>query len=238
MKKTAGVSLYHQIKSDLAKKIATMPNGAKIPTETELMGVYGVCRGTVRQAVADLVSEGRLYKIQGSGTYKGTARPQESYLVANTFTEQIRASGKEPGIDMISLETVKVCEHLAEVLEVADGTEVWCLSRRRLVDFEPCVYSRAYIRKEVLPELSENDLEMSLVAMFRDRFNKPVKECSITCRAASATREIGKIIDVPTKSPILYMENISKGDDQKPMFVDVSYFTDSYLLRFEPDTMN
>src|SRR5512136_809661 len=56
----------------------------KIPTEDELIEQFQISRNTVRQALAELVSEGIIYKIQGSGSFfAGTApaEPNRSYLI-------------------------------------------------------------------------------------------------------------------------------------------------------------
>lgn len=43
--------------------------GQKLPTENELIEQFEVSRSTVRQTLAKLVSEGIIYKIQGSGAF-------------------------------------------------------------------------------------------------------------------------------------------------------------------------
>jgi GntR family transcriptional regulator, arabinose operon transcriptional repressor len=56
----------------------------KIPTEDELIEQFQISRNTVRQALAELVNEGIIYKIQGSGSFlAGTApeEPNRSYLI-------------------------------------------------------------------------------------------------------------------------------------------------------------
>ena len=70
MQKIPGVSLYHQIKQDLRVKIEPLDPGTKIETEQQLSDHYGVSRGTIRQAINDLASEGLLQKVQGSGTFR------------------------------------------------------------------------------------------------------------------------------------------------------------------------
>lgn len=56
----------------------------QIPTEDELIAQFQVSRNTVRQALAELVNEGIIYKIQGSGSFfAGKTRNEQnrSYLI-------------------------------------------------------------------------------------------------------------------------------------------------------------
>jgi len=56
----------------------------KIPTEDDLIEQFQISRNTVRQALAELVNEGIIYKIQGSGSFfAGTAQEEQnrSYLI-------------------------------------------------------------------------------------------------------------------------------------------------------------
>lgn len=233
--KTPGVSLYHQIKEDLIKSIKAMPDGARIPTEYVLSSTYGVSRGTVRQAVSELVADGMLHKIQGSGTYKGTARPNAAYFFSQTFTEQILASGHEPGIADVALDLVPADHHIAEIMNIEEGRLVFRLSRTRLVDGEPIAYCCAYIRAEALPNLKASDLKMSLMRMFSEKFKMEIVNRQISCKAAISTRELSKRLKVAPKSPLLYMELKGCIDNFKPLFVDISYFCDTYSLKFNPE---
>jgi GntR family transcriptional regulator of arabinose operon len=56
----------------------------KIPTEDELIEQFQISRNTVRQALGELVKEGIIYKIQGSGSFfSGTTQEEQnrSYLI-------------------------------------------------------------------------------------------------------------------------------------------------------------
>ena len=62
--------------------------GTLLPTERELAERFAVSRTTVRQAIAELVVEGRLERTQGSGTY--VAEPKLIQLrQLSSFTEDI-----------------------------------------------------------------------------------------------------------------------------------------------------
>ncbi|MBE3577919.1 MAG: GntR family transcriptional regulator [Limnochordales bacterium] len=64
-------TLYERVKAHLRAAIAAgeyLP-GDRLPPETELMQQFGVSRNTVTRALNDLVGEGLLLRIRGSGTY-------------------------------------------------------------------------------------------------------------------------------------------------------------------------
>ena len=66
-----GIPLYYQIKSDLRTQIegGHLKPGDKLPSETELATLYNVSRMTLRQAITDLVEEGKLHRRRGVGTF-------------------------------------------------------------------------------------------------------------------------------------------------------------------------
>ncbi|MEV4568529.1 GntR family transcriptional regulator [Nonomuraea sp. NPDC049419] len=60
---------YATLADDLRQRIASgeYPPGGMIPSETALMQAYGVARGTVRQALAELEREGLVVSQMGRG---------------------------------------------------------------------------------------------------------------------------------------------------------------------------
>ncbi|WP_229680396.1 GntR family transcriptional regulator [Saccharopolyspora thermophila] len=64
-------TLWKQVADDVAADIAAgdLSPGARLPTELELAEIYGVARGTIRRAVADLVERGAVVVVHGRGTF-------------------------------------------------------------------------------------------------------------------------------------------------------------------------
>jgi GntR family transcriptional regulator len=59
---------YYTVKRQLLELTQTLAPGSPVPPERELAQQYGTSRTTVRQALAELVVEGRLLRMQGKGT--------------------------------------------------------------------------------------------------------------------------------------------------------------------------
>lgn len=76
---------YKFIKNNLQEKIISNHYSldSKIPSEMDLCKDYSVSRHTVRQAISELVNEGYLVKIHGSGTYVS-----DSYLNNTTIKDK------------------------------------------------------------------------------------------------------------------------------------------------------
>jgi DNA-binding GntR family transcriptional regulator len=68
------VPKYVQLAQVLRAQIddGTYQPGNPIPSEPRLVGEYEINRATVRKAIETLISEGRLYRARGLGTFVGT----------------------------------------------------------------------------------------------------------------------------------------------------------------------
>ena len=234
MQKIPGVSLYHQIKQDLRTKIEPLDPGTKIETEQQLSEFYGVSRGTIRQAISDLVGEGLLQKVQGSGTFRSSNDGVHiSYFLNRTFTQQLVERGQVPGIADIRLETVPVTTEIAQYLKIEQGTEVYRLSRVRLANGIPFGVGMAYIRKDMVPQLKEEDLEMSLVDMMETKFGFAFTNRHGYCYAVPASAELAAALSLRPSTPILKIDYIFCDRNGMPLMVDMMQLSGSFRLALD-----
>src|SRR5262245_62551455 len=68
---TRKIPLYYQLENILREKIVSgaYAAGSRLPTESELIRIYGVGRITVRQALTALAKEGLIERKRRRGTF-------------------------------------------------------------------------------------------------------------------------------------------------------------------------
>src|ERR1700756_6043117 len=108
---------YYAVKRHPLEFIGALEPGAAVPTERELALRMHTSRPTVRQALAELVVEGRLVRRQGSGTY--VAEPKITWpLYLASFTEQVMASGFTPSAEVLGTQRIAATADFSERLDL------------------------------------------------------------------------------------------------------------------------
>jgi len=143
---------YYPLKRHLTELASALPPGSAVPTERCLAAEFETSRTTVRQAVAELVVEGRLERVQGRGTF--VARPKVAQsLELTSYTRGMLAQGHAPASRLISMDEVRADPQMAVRLEVRTGARVLRVVRLRLVDGEPMAIERTYLAAARFPRL-------------------------------------------------------------------------------------
>ena len=69
---------YEQLKQSILQEIATLEPYQRMHSRPALCKKYNVARATVDKALSELVSEGKLYSVRGSGTYVAPSLPSSA----------------------------------------------------------------------------------------------------------------------------------------------------------------
>lgn len=130
--------------------------GDRLPSESELTQHYGVARMTVRQAIQELRTEGRVVAEHGRGVFVRTPAPVRR-LASDRFARQHRAAGQaaflaeaekagvRPTVDQIEVGRGLPATDVRERLRLAEGDEVVIRSRRYLADGRPIETAISYL---------------------------------------------------------------------------------------------
>ena len=160
MQKTNGIPLYIQIKEWLKAEIASgrISEGSRIPGEYDLSKNLNVSRGTVREAIRELIEEGALYTIHGRGTFVRESEPVS--WSANTIVS-VADSFDEANIQhstlLLDIQKELPEPAIAAQLHIEPQAEVIRLERLRFIKDEPVHLSRSFLPASIAERLLDLD---------------------------------------------------------------------------------
>ncbi|MFJ4650237.1 GntR family transcriptional regulator [Nocardia sp. NPDC088792] len=124
----------YRVRTELESLLAELHEGDQLPSERDLAVRCGVARETVRQALRELLVEGRIRR-KGRGTV--VSRPKMVQpLSLRSYTEGALKFGRTPGRLLVSWTDIPADADLARDLAVAPGDLVMHLERVLLADGE------------------------------------------------------------------------------------------------------
>ncbi|WP_243769982.1 GntR family transcriptional regulator [Amycolatopsis acidicola] len=207
---------YYAVKVRLLELIGELGEGATLPTERELSERYDVSRASIRQAVSELVLEGKLRRRQGSGTFVAPPKLVQR-LSLGSYTESLRQEGLEPARTLITLEHRPADPGLAGELQLVPGEDVIHLERVLLADGERIGLESTYLVSSRFPALMDVfDPEESLYACLRDQLGVVFEGAEERVETVLATPREALLIGTNPALPMLLVHRVSWEPGGKP----------------------
>ncbi|MFD3482536.1 GntR family transcriptional regulator [Streptomyces sp. NPDC058665] len=146
-------SRYLEIAEALRQSIldGEYPIGARLPSESDLAAHWSASRGTVRQAVGLLASEGLIGSRQGARRVVLRQERRHSFQQLNSFAQWARAMGSEVASRILTRTTRPATAEETARLGITPGSEVLDVLRLRHLDGEPVLVERTAYTDWVAP---------------------------------------------------------------------------------------
>ena len=200
---------YWGLKRHLLDLLSSMPPGSPIPTERSLAAEFDVSRTTVRQALAELTVEGRLLRVQGKGTFAAEPKVAQR-LQLSSYTEDMRAQGREPSSRLIEISEDPADIELARLLAIRAGAKVLRMHRLRLADNEPMAIETTHLPLSRFRGLRRYvSSGGSLYQVLRERFGVEMGHAEETIETALASPEEAELLGADVGLPMLLLSRHS-----------------------------
>jgi GntR family transcriptional regulator len=210
------VPKYYLAKIEIVGLIEALGEGATVPSERELAARFGIARETVRQALQELLVEGRVRRRHGRATVVAGPKIVQP-LSIESYTEGVRRQGRTPGRTLVALEPLPADETQAAHLEIEPGAELLHLERILLSDDEPMGLESTFLPATRFPRLrAEFDPGTSLYAYVRGTgvvFDRAVEHIETVL---ASPREAALLGTSPAL-PMLLLNRVSRDPDGRPI---------------------
>jgi GntR family transcriptional regulator len=176
--------MYRQISDDLRDQIesGSFANGARLPTEIELMDEYNASRNTVRDAIKLLAIQGLVETRAGQGTFVvEKINPYVTTLTGepgagvetDVYLAEVTASGRKPANSRPRVEIQAASAVVADALRIEEGEQVVSRHQERFIDGTPwslqtSFYPYSLVRRGATRLIEADDIEGGAVAYLAD----------------------------------------------------------------------
>jgi GntR family transcriptional regulator len=211
--------------------------GERLPSESAMAEICGVNRNTVRQAISELVTKGLISKKNGVGSFISARDPSSvKYILQNisSFTDDMLSMDITPQTKILAQKAVEADPQLAEKLMMGGDKRVILTKRLRLGNGVPLVIERSYLPYGEYKSLLGMKLTGSLYHILTENFGAELHRSIQTFKAVALSEEDAKLLDVPPKSPGIFLESIIY--DPKNIAVEVMHAHhrgDKYVFQVE-----
>jgi GntR family transcriptional regulator len=203
------------VRTGLDEILAALREGDAVPPERELAVRFGVARETVRQALHELLVEGRIER-RGRGTVVAAPKLVQP-LSLRSYTEGAAERGHVPGRLLVSWEDIEAGPELAAGLAITPGSTVMQLERVLLADGRRIGLESTYLAARRFRALRTTfDPTTSLYAAIRATgvvFGSATERIET---ALASPREAG-LLDTTTAMPMLLLHRRSLDPDGVPI---------------------
>jgi GntR family transcriptional regulator len=195
-----------------------IPPGTRIPSEEELVAAYGVSRGTVRNAIAQLEAEKLIETQHGVGSFVRAIHPNAMpfrFLKPDRFADDSKG---ERLYEVIAQERIPAPFDIAERLKLAPGSSVIHIARRRRVGGTAVSFSERYVHDAVLPSLVNEDLNAveSIHDLLVSASDYPLLKVEIEVEAHSMNDEEARLLDGEPGAPAIVVHRMTYTAPNRP----------------------
>ncbi|MEH6376128.1 GntR family transcriptional regulator [Streptomyces sp. KLMMK] len=207
---------YYAVKTHIAALLDELGEGGLLPTERELAVRFEVSRETVRQALRELLLEGRLRRM-GRGTVVAGPKMEQPLALAS-YTEGVRRQGRRPGRGLIGLDRLACSAALAPDLGVEPGAPVWHMERVLLADDERVGLESTYVAVGRVPRLDTDfEPDSSFYGYLREHLGVGFGDADERLETVLATPREALLIGTPPALPMLLIHRVSRDTEGRPL---------------------
>jgi GntR family transcriptional regulator len=231
------IPLYFQLRNILKSRVLSkeLKENQRFPSEKELCIQYNVSRSTVRQALAEMVREGLIYRDRGKGTFVTDGAGLKKLSLKGTV-ENLIAAGEGTWIKVIAYTKVSPPPNIVETFKPKADEKIYQLELIRFIPRGAFAYSFIYFPTGLGEMISSSELSETteIITFVEGKLKTTVHRANQTINVGFADKRVAEHLSVKPKAPLLIIERDYYGRSGLLLFASVTYCRpDFYKYKIE-----
>lgn len=233
--KSSPIPAYHQVTEDIIDRLASgeWRDGEKLPTEAVLTKEYGVCRVTLRKALAYLEDQKFIEIFQGKGIFV-TSSPKpfvEDLNFPSLYTSKY--SKKKNTARIIKMhELINPPPLVSEALQVKPEHPLVFFQRVFIREDIPIGLNSVWFPQDMVPDLLQKGLiHDSITQTLHQRYHYRVSCIENYIEAVSLNAREAKMLEAGYGAPALKIQSLHALQDKRPIQFSITIWLGD-LTRF------
>jgi len=231
------VPLYSQIRELLRLRIldGSYKSHQQMPSENEMVGLFGVSRITIRQALNDLQKEGLIFKIHGKGTFVSRPKAVQNLMRLEGLGEALAGAGHEIYSRVLEHHLVRASQHVAARLQIGEKEEVMEIRRIRCFDREPISLDVTYLPAALGRRIVREDLpRRDIFVILENDYGIALGNAELQIEAITADSALAGALNLQPGAALLRIERLTYTADRVPLDFEYLYYRgDAFQYRLE-----
>lgn len=204
------VPLYFKVMTEIRDKIlgGTWNLGFRLPGELELAARLGVSVITVRDALARLAREGLVRREPAKGTFVTWSGPVKRPITLDIDAANLVSLNPDgTSFKVVRIDTTAAAPELCREFNLRPDDKITRITRVRLAHGRPLAYVNSYLPARAIANVPrERLLKEPLTGILEDRLGIKIAGLKLVVSAKLADSEVSAYLEIPSGSPVLFVE--------------------------------
>jgi GntR family histidine utilization transcriptional repressor len=201
---TKPLPLYERVKQHLLSRISAgeWRDGARLPSEHELMDLLGASRMTVHRALREMSADGLLRRVQGVGTFVQREKPRAALLEITDIADDIAVRGGVHTARIITLEEIRADAALAADFGLRRGAKIF---HSEIVHHEngvPVQLEERFVTPLFAPHYLRENFSLGTTSRYLQGIAPPT-EVEHVIHAVPPDARVQSLLEIPADEPCL-----------------------------------
>lgn len=189
---------------------------SKIPSERNLSDMFNLSRTTIRSAINRLIIEGKLYTMNGSGTYVADPKLKINLHGLRSTTETINETKNELKTRVISYRIFEANKSISKKFKTVLGHKFFELTRCRYINGAPVFYEISTTDYERFPNIESHDFSTeSLFEVLEKEYGVRIFKGHESLGITFATDIEAKYLKIEEKTPVYITNGVNMDENDQ-----------------------